>query len=141
MFAQALGLPHTSQSVVADNAANRMQLMQNESKEAKESLNSNVLCIAEDKITFVDRSVHLIASGSKSSGKRVHREKTKSLDHSKCEVVQEDMRKGDGRGHKLENFLRSKNHFCQEDQETGELFLTSNQIIRNGSTKNSFRDM
>lgn len=134
MFAQALGLPHASQPVVADSATGGIKPMQNESKGGKESLiNSNVLCIAEDSITFLDRSVYLRGSVSTSSEKRGYREKTKSLDRSKIEVVlQGDLRKGGG-GQKLENHLRSKNHFFQEDQETGELFLTSNQIIRNGS--------
>ncbi|KAG0581443.1 hypothetical protein KC19_4G252200 [Ceratodon purpureus] len=143
MFAQALGLPITSQSVVADSATDSMKPMPNESKGGKESLinSNNVLCIAEDSISFVDPSVHLVGSVSKSSEERGCREKSKCLDRSKLEVVlQEVLRKGGGRGNKLENHLRSKNHVFQEDQETGELFLTSKRIIRNGSQKNSLRD-
>jgi hypothetical protein len=145
MFAQALGLPHTSQSVVADSSADGMKPMLTESKGGKESLiNSNVLCIAEDRNTFMDRPVHFTGSVSKSSNERGYEAKSNSLDRSKVEVVlQEDLQKGGGggRGHKLENHLRSKNDFFQEDQETGEFFLASNRIIRTGSQKNRLRDM
>lgn len=144
MFAQALGLPHTSQSV-ADSSTDGVKLVQNESKGGKKSLiNCHVLCIAEDSSsTFVDQSVHLIESVGKSSEKRGRREKNKSLDPSKLEVVlQEDLRKGGGRGQKLENHLRSKNHLFQEDHETGELFLTGNKMLKNGSQKITFtKDM
>ena len=145
MFAQALGLPHTSQSVVADSSTDSMKPTLNESKGGKESLiNSNVLCIAEDRNTFVDRSVHLTGSVSKSSNERGYEGKSKSSDRSEVEVIlQEDLQNGGGggRGHKLENHLRSKTHFFQEDQETGEFFLASNRIIRTGSQKNRLRDM
>lgn len=126
MFAQALGLPQTSQSV-ADISTDGTKLMQNESKGGKKSpINSDVLCIAEDSISFVDQSVHLVESVGKSSERRGRRENHKSLDPSEFEVVvQEDLQKGGGRGHKLENRLRSKNHFFQEDHETGELFLSA----------------
>lgn len=139
MFAQALGLAQTSQSV-GDSATDGLKLMQNESKGGKKPLiNSNSLCIAEDSISFVDQPVPLIESVSKSRGRR---EKHKILDPSKHEVVlQEDLRKGGCRGQKLENPLRSKNHLFQEDRETGELFLTCNEVLKNGSQKNNFKDM
>ena len=125
MFAQALGLPQSS-----DSGAKPMR---NRSKGGKEPpINSNNVS-ADDRISFLDLSVHLLTSRAL--------EGRKSLDRSKVEVVlQEDLRKGGSRkGHKLESsHLRSKNHVFQEDHETGELFLTSNRIIRNGSQNNNF---
>jgi len=129
MFAQALGLPHTSQ-LVADSSTDGMKLIQNESKGGKKSLtNPNVMSIAEDSITLVHQSI-VVESASKTSEKRGRREKHRSLDPSKLEVfLQEDLRKGNGRGHQLEKtHLRSKKHLFQEDHETGELFLTCNKM-------------
>jgi hypothetical protein len=113
MFAQALGLPPTSQT----SAECATQPTQNERKGGKKPV--DVVCIAEDTVTFVDQSVPMI---SKAAERRVRRpEQNGGLGSSKPEVV--DLRKGGGRGHKLEKQPKSRNHLFQEDDETGELFL------------------
>ncbi|XP_024382314.1 uncharacterized protein [Physcomitrium patens] len=128
MFAQALGLPHNSpQPVVADCFADGMALVETDSGGGNESLiNHNVLYIAEESVTSVNQSAHLVGSARKASDKRERKEKSK-LEPSKPDVLKEDQRKG-GKGHKFEKHLRLKTRLIQEDQETGEVFLTHSRV-------------
>lgn len=136
MFAQALGLPPTSQTSAECATVDGMKPTQNERKGGKKSV--DVVCNAEDSVTFVDQSVPMIGSVSKAAERRVRRPKNNGgLGTNKPEVVDlrkggdlgsnkpgvVGLRKGGGRGHKLEKQLKSRNHLFQEDDETGELFL------------------
>lgn len=87
---------------------------------------NNMQCFSEEGTSTVDWLTRPVESTTGSFNRR----STGSVqvkDHSKLNVVlQEEVRKGGGKGHKVENCRRLKKQVFQEDHETGELFLISN---------------
>lgn len=88
---------------------------------------NNVQYFSEESTSNVDWLTRPVESTTGSFNRRRSTGSDQVIDHSKLEVVlQEEVRKGGGKGHKVENRRRLKKQVFQEDHETGELFLISN---------------
>jgi len=133
IFAQALGLPQTvpcPQSVDDSRGNHNSTMAQLDSAGGKtiSSVNlNNVQYFSEESTSNVDWLTRPVESTTGSFNRRRSTGSIQVIDHSKLEVVlQEEVRKGGGKGHKVENRRRLKKQVFQEDHETGELFLISN---------------
>lgn len=132
IFAQALGLPQTvpCPQTVDESRGNHNSTMAQLDSAGGKTISSanldNVQYFSEESTSNVDWLTRPVESTTGSFNRRRSTGSIQIVDHSKLEVVfQDEVRKGGGKGHKVENRRRLKKQVFQEDHETGELFLIS----------------